>query len=70
VVFSCNYGLLATTAKLAATKCVDGSRVVEDLGMLSKNDLKDLNMTTGDAGRLLKALESPRQQARFNTTPG
>jgi hypothetical protein len=44
--------------------------MVEDLGMLSQNDLKnDLKMITADAGCLLKALES-RQQARFNTTPG
>jgi hypothetical protein len=43
---------------------------VGDLGRLSKPDLKDdLKMTTEDAGRLLKALES-RQQAEFNTALG
>jgi hypothetical protein len=45
--------------------------MVEDLGnsMLSKNDLNDdLKMTTADASRLFKAMES-RQQARFNITP-
>jgi hypothetical protein len=43
---------------------------VEDLGMLSKKDLKDdLKMTTGDAGRLIQALEA-QQQTELDTTSG
>jgi hypothetical protein len=66
LVFSCNCGSLVTTAKLLAARVFS----VEDLGMLSKKDLKDdLKMTTGDAGRLIQALEA-QQQTELDTTPG